>query len=129
MSKNNDIKRKFSKKIKTNGSTKMKKIVSYAIFCRSKEGELFSESEKSFRMVLSQKEARVHSHVPHNAPDSLKKKEMLIKGLNDRVKSYNLKNDGKKYFIVRLNSKNCPVKLDWIAYKKNGFKNIPWIEF
>ncbi|QHJ78935.1 MAG: hypothetical protein [Caudoviricetes sp.] len=116
-------------------------LKSYALFGKDKDGDLFGYVEQSFSMGLSPTHARRWSVIGYRVDYS---KPLTAKDLNAEIESQTrilkmLEKDKKTlskqypdldFFIVRLNSKNCPVMIDWKAFHKATGKyerrNVKW---
>lgn len=117
-------------------------LKAYALFGKDKvTGVLYGYVEHSFSMGLSQTDVR---RWPIQAYDVKLNKELTFRDLSEQKKYQerllaNLERDRKslsdkypqlEFFIVRLNSKNCPVIIDWKAFHKAEGKydrrNVKW---
>lgn len=113
----------------------------YALFGRDKDGQLYGYVEQSFTMGLSVTHVRrwpVQAYnikgdvklTGYNLREQTKYQDKLLAMLErDKVKlskSY----PTLEFFIVRLNSKNCPVKVNWKNFHKAEGKydrrNVKW---
>lgn len=118
-----------------------KTLKAYALFGKDKNGKLYGYVENSFSMGLSESEVRrwpvlAFDSVLHEelSPYQIKKQEKYQKDLLTMLERDKLRMSKTypdlEFFIVRLNSKNCPVIIHWKDYKtvkgKYQIRNIRW---
>lgn len=116
-------------------------LKSYCMFGRDKTGRLFGYIEQSFSMGLSTNQVRRWPVLPYGMKlnqklsryDHVKIKEAqdkLLEMLERDVQRMKVLHPEMDFFIVRMNSKNCPVIFDWKKYKtakgKYDMRNIFW---
>lgn len=117
-------------------------LKAYAIFGKCKEtGELLGYTENSFTMGFSATHVRLWSVQSYRIPldkeltqseiqEQKNYQSLLLKKLQRDVKDLSVKYSEMEFFIVRLNSKNCPVRLNWKYFNKSKNKydrrNIQW---
>lgn len=109
-------------------------LKSYALMGKDKEsGNIYGYVEHSFSMGLSNTEVRSWPVKSYNLKldtefskndfaEQQKCQKQIIEMLERDKKTLSLKYPNIEFFIVRLNSKDCPVVIDWKKYHSSTNK-------
>lgn len=106
-------------------------VKSYCILGRHKKtGEIYGYQENSFSMSLSTTHTRLHKIIPyyfknfdndltrHEKIEQKERQNEVIKFLQKQVDELNKKYSRLEFFLVRVNSRKCPVWFDWKSFRK-----------
>lgn len=120
-------------------------IKSYCILGYQKNTDTyFGYVENSFNMSMSKTHTKIYKIIPWGGvkfdkpltrSDKLEvaqRQKDIISYLQKDVDTLNKQYKTVEFFIVRVNSKNCPVIFDWKTYKKStgkwNYRNIPFVK-
>lgn len=118
-------------------------IKSYCIIGYEKQTDrYYGYVENSFNMSLSRTHTRIHKVLSWgikfdtplskmNKIDLANTQKSIISHLQKDVDRLSEQYKTVEFFIVRVNSKNCPVIFDWKTYRKStgkwNYRNIPFV--